>query len=305
MSEGFQVSVVIPMYNAERFVARAIKSALVQQEVREVVAVDDGYQDKALEIARQLAQEDKRVRVLMHENNANLGAGPTRNLGIQSCTSDYVAFLDADDYYLPGRFKKTQLSLAQNPEASAVYDPVGTEFSNEDAIKNFADLKNISPEKAAGYISFPDQTLQGMALLNGMLAGTIGSVHTNGITIRRSVFNKSGLFRSDLKLHQDTELWLRIAYHGHFVPGETEAPVAIRVIHEENRISRRNIRSNYLLRKVLYNEWYRASGLTSEARREVLRRYLQAYAANLLNSNSLLTKVLWRMMYFWRLKIRR
>lgn len=303
MSDGFRVSVVIPLYNAEKYVERAIRSALDQKEVQEVVVIDDGYPDEAQNIAKRLAEFEDRVKVFCHKNNENLGAGPTRNLGIESATCEYVAFLDADDYYLPDRFKRTQVALEES-NASAVYEPVGTEFSNPEAIENFAQLKNISSEEAAGFISFPTKAVTGKDVFNGMLSSIIGSVHTNGITIRKSLFKEAGMFRSDLALHQDTELWLRIAYYGHFVPGEKEQPVAVRVIHEENRISKRSIRSNYLLRKVLYDQWYKASGLTVAARDEVLKRYVQAFAANLLNSNSLLTKVLWRMIYFWRRKLR-
>ena len=114
MSE-FLVSVVIPVYNAEKFVERAIKSALAQAEVAEVIVVDDGFGDGAFDICAHMAAIEPKVKHIWHENRANHGAGAARNLGILHASYPYIAFLDADDYYLPNRFKHTKATFLNAP----------------------------------------------------------------------------------------------------------------------------------------------------------------------------------------------
>jgi len=111
----FLVSVVIPVYNAEKFVERAIKSALAQAEVAEVIVVDDGFGDGAFDICAHMAAIEPKVKHIWHENRANHGAGAARNLGILHASYPYIAFLDADDYYLPNRFKHTKATFLNAP----------------------------------------------------------------------------------------------------------------------------------------------------------------------------------------------
>ena len=98
------VSVVIPVYQAAAFVEQAVESALAQPETGEVLLVEDGSGDGSLAECERLAAGDGRVRLLRHPNGENRGAGASRNLGIEQSTCPLVAFLDADDYYLLGRF---------------------------------------------------------------------------------------------------------------------------------------------------------------------------------------------------------
>ena len=106
-AQSFVVSVVIPVYNAERYVARALASALAQPEVGEVILVEDDSPDRALEVCRSLANEHAgKVRLLRHPDGRNHGAGPSRNLGIRAARHPFMTALDADDHYLPGRFRR-------------------------------------------------------------------------------------------------------------------------------------------------------------------------------------------------------
>ncbi len=94
------ISVVIPVYNAERFLAATIES-LRQQTFSSwegLIALDPKSQDRSLAIARRLARLDPRLRIL-HSNGA--GAAAARNTGLDAARGDYIAFLDADDLWLP------------------------------------------------------------------------------------------------------------------------------------------------------------------------------------------------------------
>lgn len=90
-------SIIIPMYNVEKFVARAIESCINQSyENIEIICVDDCGADKSVEVAKKFALQDKRVKII--QNNKNLGTFKARNNGAISASGEYLFFLDADDY---------------------------------------------------------------------------------------------------------------------------------------------------------------------------------------------------------------
>ncbi len=131
----FKVSVIIPVYNAEPFLEKAVKSALEQLQTGEIILVEDAPPDNCYTICQRLESEHHKVKLYTHPNRANRGAGASRNLGIQMASCPYIAFLDADDYYLPIRFLKTEEVFSINPKIDGVYEACGFEFC--------ANLKNL------------------------------------------------------------------------------------------------------------------------------------------------------------------
>ncbi len=92
------ISIIIPVYNCEKYIDQCINSVLSQTiEEKEIICIDDGSKDHSAERILQLSRKDKRIRLLQQENQ---GPGVARNLGIKSARGKYIAFLDADDYYL-------------------------------------------------------------------------------------------------------------------------------------------------------------------------------------------------------------
>ncbi len=90
------ISIVVPVYNVERYLKRAIKSVLYQTFADwEMILVDDGSLDRCGEICESYAKQDKRIRVI-HQANGGLSAA--RNTGMSHCAGDYLFFLDSDDY---------------------------------------------------------------------------------------------------------------------------------------------------------------------------------------------------------------
>ncbi|MBL7749205.1 MAG: glycosyltransferase family 2 protein [Chitinophagaceae bacterium] len=98
------VSVIIPMYNAAPYIRQTISSVLNQtyKEV-EVIVMNDGSKDDSEKTVLELQKEDRRIR---YQYKANSGVSDTRNKGIDLCTGEYVAFLDADDVWLPQNLEK-------------------------------------------------------------------------------------------------------------------------------------------------------------------------------------------------------
>jgi glycosyltransferase involved in cell wall biosynthesis len=98
------ISVIVPVYNTEKYLARCIESILGQTySTLEVILVDDGSADRSGAICDYYAERDNRVRVI---HKANGGISAARNDGIEASTGDYIAFCDNDDFYAPGMLRR-------------------------------------------------------------------------------------------------------------------------------------------------------------------------------------------------------
>lgn len=119
------VSVVIIFLNAQRFIEEAIESVFAQSySAWELLLVDDGSTDGSTAVARRYAvQHPHKIRYLTHEGCQNRGMSASRNLGITSAKGEYVAFLDADDVWLPHKLLRQVAELAAQPDAAMVYGP--------------------------------------------------------------------------------------------------------------------------------------------------------------------------------------
>lgn len=123
MSSKSLVSIIIIFLNAEKFVQEAIESVLSQTYWHwELLLVDDGSTDASTEIARRYAvQSSDKVRYFEHPNHQNRGMSASRNLGIRHARGEYIAFLDADDVWLPHKLEQQAAILTSQPEAAMVY----------------------------------------------------------------------------------------------------------------------------------------------------------------------------------------
>lgn len=111
------ISIIIPVYNAEKYINRCIKSIVNQsyQEL-EIIVVNDGSTDNSLSICTTLAMQDNRIKVISQENG---GVSKARNTGIRFAKGEYVMFLDSDDYMLPDMCK-TMLDVLQGKHVDCV-----------------------------------------------------------------------------------------------------------------------------------------------------------------------------------------
>ena len=117
------VSAIIIFLNEEKFLSEAINSVLAQSFHNwELLLIDDGSSDGSTAIAqRYSAQHPDRIRCMEHEAHANRGMSASRNLGIQHARGDYVAFLDADDVWLPNKLERQLAIMEEQPDAVMVY----------------------------------------------------------------------------------------------------------------------------------------------------------------------------------------
>ncbi|WP_392436995.1 glycosyltransferase family 2 protein [Cruoricaptor ignavus] len=251
------ISVIIPVYNAERFLEKAVASALQFPEVKEVLLVEDGSPDNSLEVCRNLLNKDKRIKLFQHPDKQNHGAGATRNLGLQKASQEFIAFLDADDYYLPNRFD-AEREIFKNENIDGVFGAIGTEFltekGREEFHQKFGQIQLTTVKKQA----------EGKEVFFGLLGldnsfGTFFSLI--GLTIRKTALEKCGLkFNRKLRVHQDRDFIIKLSYCAHLKSGNITEAVAIRGVHDDNRITKIPIYSqNYNERQFLLwnslHEW--------------------------------------------------
>lgn len=181
------VSVVMPVYNSEKYLREAIDSVLSQSYKNiELIIVDDGSTDSGRDIV--LSYTDSRIRLLQNEKNS--GIVFSRNKGLEAAGGEFVATLDSDDIALPDRIAKQVIFLEANPD----YGLCGTFYHTID-----------SNGKLLKKINFPtsDQDIQTHL--------TIGNCFCNSTMMLRSKLAKELKYREKYDIVEDYELWYRIS----------------------------------------------------------------------------------------------
>lgn len=287
MISDFAVSVVIPVYNAAAFISQAVDSALSQPEVREVILIEDHSPDDSLAVCRQLARLHPQVRLFRHPGGVNRGAGPSRNLGITNSSSPYIAFLDADDFYLPDRFAAARTIFEEHPDCDGVYDAVGMVYEDEASRKRWREHSLT----ADGVTTLP-AGIKPADLFSVLIKGGRGHIHLNGLIIRRQVLSLSDLMDESIAdtLHEDTDWVVRLSAMGKLYPGSVADPIAIRRVHMQNRVSSPRSSESILRDRLRLwtatNHWLRLHG-SREQRRLGFRRLLLEWTQGKGNQSNL------------------
>ena len=209
------ISVVIPAFNAEKYLAPALDSVLAQESVeQEILVVDDGSSDATGAIARSY----KQVRYFFQENQ---GSAVARNTGIQNARGEFIAFLDSDDLWLP-RKNRTQLDLLQSrPELGCA----------------IAKQRNFIAEGIERPFWLSD------SMLDGRFLYSLGTV-----MVRRPVFDVVGFFDSYYRLSQDLDWFVRLSDAGVPVGWMFDELAMLRRAHSTNISYNRPSTIRYQLR---------------------------------------------------------
>ncbi|WP_075352583.1 glycosyltransferase family 2 protein [Algoriphagus marinus] len=211
------ISVIIPFYKASNFILESVNSVIKQELVSEIIVVYDGCPDIPFSDLNNLFKAQNKVILVHHQEFKNFGPAASRNLGIQKASNNWISFLDADDYFLVNRFESFKFLLNSATDFEGVYQPIQY-FNGSNKI--YGIKKEIPSHKLFHYL----------------IRGTYGHFHTNGLIIKKDLLFKAGLFNKSLTLHQDSELWLKLAFYGRLVSGDLSAPVSMVRIHGGNRI---------------------------------------------------------------------
>lgn len=213
-----KISTIVPAYNCQSYLRRAVESLLATQyKELEIVIIDDGSSDGTLAVANQLALEHPEiVRVLVHLGGKNRGVSASRNLGIESSTGELLAFLDADDYVYPWRFENAAELLQNEPGIDAVHQLSKVELSEETSAQFWR----------AGNLLFGFQVpIPSDELLYHLLRGFCWATST--VLLRRSLLSEIGLFETSLRVCEDCHFWMRMASCGTVVSGDLSRPVSV------------------------------------------------------------------------------
>ena len=250
------------MYNAEKYLHRAVESVLIQRDVKELIIVEDGSTDDSLRICRRLATTDQRIVILQHPGNKNYGVSVTRNLGIKRASSEFVAFLDADDYYLPDRFVTTKQRFDSDPSIDGVYEIIGLRRGSPE----------IKPHTCIQIVA-PDELFENLAPLGDKLW-----FHINGLTVKRQVFNQAGFFDESLRTSEDTLQWLKMAATTTLVNGNITYPVAVTEKHPEGlSADRTRVQKDFILMLFKLFKWCKKINC-KRSRKELVMRKLFGFS---------------------------
>jgi glycosyltransferase involved in cell wall biosynthesis len=195
------IAVVIPLYNKEPYVARAITSVLAQtRPVDEIIVVDDASTDGSLEQVR--AFQDPRIRVLRRTDPRARGLPATRNLGIQSAASRWIALLDADDRWHDDFIEECEKLIRHATEN------VGFLFTGWQGVWPDGTLKRDPYSASSRDDSFQPLNLD--SFVSAWLELRACPVFPSGVVIRRDVLLAAGLFQVRCGRGEDKEMWVRL-----------------------------------------------------------------------------------------------
>lgn len=281
--EKINISIVIPVYNAAAFLEKAVNSALQFKEVSEILLVEDASTDNSLEICKKLVGKDLRIHLFQHDDKGNHGAAESRNLGIEKSTGDFIAFLDADDYYLPNRFD-AEKEILKDSKIDGVFGAIGVEYITEKGKQEFQQKFKESNLTTVNYPAEGEEVFRGLL---GLTSKTFGSFfHLNTLTVKKSALDKANLrFNVNLRVHQDSDFNLKLAYLCYLKSGIIDQAVAMRGIHDDNRITKIKLYSSkFYKNSLLYNEsvylWSKAYALEKEYAKKIALDYFSFKIAN-------------------------
>lgn len=198
------VSIVMPAYNCEKYVAEAINSVLAQTyKSWELLVIDDGSKDNTLQIINEFGNKDIRIRPL--QNEKNMGVSATRNRGIELASGDWIAFLDSDDMWEPTKLEK-QLKVAEKKSAEFLF--TRSLYINEDG-EPFKGIFEV-PEKVS-YKKLRNHNI----------------ISCSSVLVNKKFFENIKMEKDEM--HEDYAVWLRILKLGVTAYGVNEPLLIYRI----------------------------------------------------------------------------
>ena len=194
------VSVVIPAFNSERFLKDAIDSVLNQSYTnKELIVVDDGSSDGTVDLVKSYGDS---VRLICQENS---GPGAARNRGVDASSGTYIAFLDSDDFWLPGKLAAQVSFLEQRPDCALLYhDWIDVDSNSDEDRRLRSEIHRQQPSEVA---PLDTEACETGWLYNELLSDSI--MTTISVMMRRTLFQSLGGFDDSLPQGQDYDMWLR------------------------------------------------------------------------------------------------
>ena len=236
-------SIVIPVFNKEKFVAKTLKSVLSQTFADfEIIVINDGSTDKSE--AEILAVVDERIRYFSKKNE---GVAVARNFGISKASADYICFLDADDFWFTSFLATMNEYIQKFPDESVFACAIEIETNKKTIPAQYSFDKRSEFE----IVNFFEASQKEAVLW------------TSSVCIHKDVFIKCGVFDEQLNVSEDTDLWIRIGLHYQVV---FIWQILARYVFDENSISR-NL--NYIFEDAFFEKY-----ISEEKQNPALKKYM-------------------------------
>ncbi len=201
-----KLSIVIPMYNTEKYIGQCIKSVLdIKGIENEIIIINDGSTDRSPEIVREYEKKSSHIKVVNQENQ---GASMARNRGIEECTGDYIYFLDSDDWIETASFEKIIGELEKEHEKGKKIDiVVGKEKAYNDSTgEEYLDER--IPREIIGKI------MTGREFMEKSIRGRFWNVRLPIYLYRRGLLAENNiLFPLGRKSNEDEVFSINVFYH--------------------------------------------------------------------------------------------
>ncbi|HTO35698.1 MAG TPA: glycosyltransferase family A protein [Flavobacterium sp.] len=208
-------SVIIPLYNKESFIRNTIESVLNQTfQDFEIIVINDGSTDKSEKVVSLF--NDQRIK---YYSQPNSGTSATRNKGIEKSSGNYIAFLDADDFWYPHFLEHFKYMTEQYPEQFVFSAAKEIETPNRIFNPRYS-IKKSGEFELVNYFDASNQE---------------SVIWTSSTVFHKSVFEKAGYFDTNIKSIEDTDLWIRI---GIYFPVIFSWRICARYILDKNSTSR-------------------------------------------------------------------
>lgn len=222
-------SVIIPLYNKEKFIENTIQSVLDQTfQDFEIIVINDGSTDKSEE--KLLQFKDNRIKYFSKPNE---GVSIARNFGLNKANTDFITFLDADDYWYPDFLAVMHEAIIDFPEQKVFSGAIEIETS-----------KKIFP---APYSVIRTNDFEILDYLKGSMKTSI--ICTSCTVFNKNIFEEIGNFDPQIKSNQDTDLWIRI---GLVYPVVFTGKILARYVYDAESLSKNN---SFLNAKLNFNKF--------------------------------------------------
>lgn len=190
------VDVVIPVYNGERYILATLESVASQtHKPARIIVVDDGSSDSTPFLVRNYSGPVP----VEYVRKSNGGLSSARNAGISRCTSDYIAFVDADDEWYPEKLA-AQLRIFAESE----FADIGVVYCRYEVI----DEDGIASDRH--YVLNADDSMRGR-IFERLFYGNKVAGSGSAVLVKRDCFNKVGVFDENLAAFEDWDMWLRLS----------------------------------------------------------------------------------------------
>lgn len=209
------VSVIMPLYNAEKYVEQAVRSVIAQSFGNwELIVVDDCSRDSSAHIVKRMAAEDERIRLLSTEKPSGSPTLP-RNIGVENARGRYIAFLDSDDLWLPEKLEE-QLPLFKDSDSKVV-------FSFYRKMESNGTVRN-------GIVTSP-RKVDYSQLLRGNVIGNLTGIYDT---------DRAGKHYFERLGHEDYVYWLHILRDGGYAVNTQRVHAVYRLT--DNSVSRNKMK---------------------------------------------------------------